>query len=182
MWQILLSWLLADLLSGIFHWVEDKYLVDDNKFYFLRQLSIANSIHHGDPKHMLSLSLWQNMYLTIIITIPLLCTLLLMRAPDILIMVIFFVSFSNITHRFSHIPYSKNNLLIRFLQDTGVFIASKHHAQHHYHNGELISKEDSFERYCTMTNWLNPLLDEIKFFKGLESLLLIFNIKTTANK
>jgi ubiquitin-conjugating enzyme E2 variant len=52
---------------------------------------------------------------------------------------------------------------IAFLQRYGILQSAAHHAEHH--------KRPYASRYCTFTNYLNPLLDGSGFWRGLERAL-----------
>ena len=53
--------------------------------------------------------------------------------------------------------------LISFLQDINILQTSRHHALHH--------TDPKNSHYCTITNYLNPVLDTLRFWDGLEWLL-----------
>lgn len=98
--------------------------------------------------------------------------LFLIGCPTVIWLAVFFASFGNAVHRFSHTPKSKLNPFIKLVQKTGLFISFEHHNVHHFDEHGPIRKENTTGRYCPMTNWLNPLLDKSGFFRLLER---IFN-------
>jgi len=173
------SWFLADLIAGIVHWWEDHYLNNDSKFKFLNTLSKDNDLHHKDPAALTAYSLWRNIDTSAVVAWPLCLFLFLIGAPTLLYMTVFFASFANIVHRFSHEPKHKLNPVIAFIQKTGIFISGDHHRVHHYFQGVVILKEDTIERFCPMSNWVNPILDRIQFFRFLEYGLSLGRIYTT---
>jgi ubiquitin-conjugating enzyme E2 variant len=50
------------------------------------------------------------------------------------------------------------------LQRIGLLQSTKHHAQHHV--------RPYASRYCTWTNYLNPVLDGIGFWRAAETILV----------
>lgn len=168
--KILSAWLLADFLSGIVHWLEDKVLLGESRFEFLNGVKRDNDLHHAKPSAMTRFSLWQNMNTTAVITFPLSAGLWLVGAPMIAWLSILFASFANVVHRFAHMPRGKVPLIVRWLQSIGLFISFDHHHSHHFDDRGLIPKDKSTARYCPMTCWLNPILDHVGFFRQLERL------------
>ena len=57
----------------------------------------------------------------------------------------------------------ENGRIISFLQDIRILQTGKHHARHH--------TDPKNSHYCTITNILNPVLDGVRFWDGLEWLL-----------
>ncbi len=159
MMTILLAWMLADLLSGIGHWYQDKMLVGESRFAFLNLLKEGNDLHHAKPLAMLKESLWGNINSTIPVTLPCAAVGFWVGAPTFIWLGIFFASFSNLTHRYAHMPRHKCPPWARVLQKTGIFISPAQHNLHHYRMGKVLAKQDTTEIYCTMTCWLNPIID-----------------------
>jgi ubiquitin-conjugating enzyme E2 variant len=50
---------------------------------------------------------------------------------------------------------------VQLLQRTGLLQPASHHAEHH--------KRPYASRFCTMTTFLNPVLDRIRFWRVLET-------------
>ena len=67
----------------------------------------------------------------------------------------------NEVHYWAHRP-STAPAIVRVLQESGVLQAPKHHALHHRAPHDC--------RYCILTNLLNPALDKLGFWYGLERL------------
>lgn len=180
---IITAWFLADILAGIVHWWEDKYLDGKSRFSFINRISADNDLHHEDPHFLSQLSLWQNINTTVYVTGPLCIILILIGAPMICWLTVLFGSFANVIHSYGHVVEWAVPLPIRWLQKSGVFISQVHHRQHHYDNyWYLIDKQDTTIRWCPMTNWMNPILDYIKFFKFLEFSFRLVGIRTTKQR
>lgn len=168
---ILFAWLLADFISGLVHWWEDRANTATSKWEFLNGVRRDNERHHNSPGFFLRYTYWENMNTTAILAWPLALLFLLVGA-HFLAWTYLFLGFGNLVHRFAHEPPLKRWRVITLLQRTGLFISYHQHAEHHFdeHTGKLLSREESYRRYCVMTSWLNPILDGIGFWKLLERL------------
>jgi hypothetical protein len=71
---------------------------------------------------------------------------------------------ANEVHKWSHCSTSENGLIITALQRLGLVQTPAHHSWHHK------GRRDT--HYCVITNYLNPLLDAINFWRAIESILL----------
>ena len=165
---ILGAWLLADFATGIVHWAEDKFLDREFKISFLNQLRADNDLHHSKPAALIRYTYWENINTSAPFTLPSAAILFAVGAPAWLCLAVFFGTFANLVHRFSHTPQGRLPKWIRFMQRTGLFISIPHHAKHHFDAKGLVTKENSTRHYCPMTNWLNPWLDRLRFFHLLE--------------
>lgn len=172
--SIILAWLLADFISGLAHWAEDKLLVNPSRWGFLEGIRLDNTLHHEKPAAMLKFTLWQNINTTAYWTLPIAAILFVFGAPIVIWLAMVFVTFGNIIHRFAHYPpHAKQMpLIVRWLQYSGAWLGYYHHFHHHFGNGLRLKKEESVQHYCVMSNWLNPVLDKIKFWKMLEAVCL----------
>lgn len=79
-----------------------------------------------------------------------------------------FLLFSNIIHKFSHMRNCEKNRIIRLLQKLGIFCSSEDHKLHHIYPNT---------KYCVNTKFLNPILDNIGFWRLLEFIVSLFGIK-----
>ena len=154
---ILLSYLFADFIAGLFHWWEDQYATEDMPIIGVL-ISGPNSLHHSSPSAFLRGSYWGRNWTTILPAIVAAC--LASFFSGWLVLPLLFASQANEIHGWSH---QKCNRLIRCLQETELLASVKHHAKHHV---------DPFSRrYCVMSGWLNPILDELQFWASLESII-----------
>ena len=153
--QVCFAYLLADLFSGVLHWIEDTYNV--HKLFIC-----ANRYHHIKPHAMVKHGIWFTIDTSVYLTVPL-ALLNAATAQNILLyLVLLFGSFANLIHKWSHTIKAKLPAPVRIMQATGLFCSPRHHRKHHLNN---------LTCYCAMTNYLNPLLDSIKFWRGLEHLI-----------
>jgi sterol desaturase/sphingolipid hydroxylase (fatty acid hydroxylase superfamily) len=175
---IVAAWLAADLLAGVFHWFEDRYLDETQSFEFLHGVANDNQLHHSKPTAMLLNTHWQNMASAAVIAWPIACVLGWMGFGAFWVLTIFFSSFANLVHRYSHEPRSNVPKWIRALQRIGLFCSKEHHDTHHRDEAGLIPKSRAMVAYCVMTDWVNPILDYLRFWDRVENLLGVFGLKT----
>ncbi len=168
MLTVLSAWLLADFISGVGHWYEDKVLNKPSAYRFLDQLQKDNDLHHDQPTYLLRTSWFDNISTTAVITLPISVLLFFVGAPTVIWLAVWFATFANLVHRFAHTPPAKRPLLVRMMQKTGLFISFDQHHRHHFKGRRKVKKANSQICYCPMTSWLNPILDKIKFWSLLE--------------
>lgn len=167
-----LAWLLADFISGLVHWAEDRLLPSSwSRYPLIGQILRDNERHHYRPLAMLKETYLGTVSTTAPIAIPIGIGLYLLDAPTVIWLSVSCTAVANLVHRWAHTPDAFLPLPIRFLQWTGILISNTHHARHHVRNGMWVMREDTTGRYCTMTAYLNPILDYIQFFKFLELML-----------
>ena len=151
---VFVCYLLADLLAGFWHWVEDRYFREDWPVIG-KYIAEPNDLHHRKPNAFLAQSYWQRNWTTILpATIGFLLTF-----PNPLCLVFVFVSQANEIHAWAH-SKGKVSRWVATLQQTGILQSPKHHADHHRNPFDV--------KYCVMTDWLNPLLDQLQFWQRLE--------------
>ncbi len=167
----LAAWLIADFISGLVHWAEDRLLLKPQRIRFLESVRRANDDHHAKPAAMCRYSLAENMSASAMVAWPLAVILLSLGAPKVLVLGVFLSSFANLIHRAAHMPKASRPKAVRVLQAVGFFMSFEHHFGHHYGVHGILSKDRASRRYCAMTNWLNPILDGIGFWAFLERLL-----------
>lgn len=165
---VLGAWLLADFLSGLVHWWEDRALIGASRFKFINEIREDNERHHRAPGYLTRLSWWDNVSTTAPAAWAVTGVLWTVGAPPLILLTAFFAGFGNLVHRWAHEHPAQVPRAVRALQRTGLFISADHHSGHHYLDEQLISREQSQIRFCVMTNWLNPVLDAAGFFRLLE--------------
>ena len=162
--DVLLVVLAVDFVSGLLHWLEDSY-GDPNFPVTGKWVTQPNDLHHIHPGAFTKNS-WLHSA----------AALLLIGAATVLVGWIFgllswqlllFVAIgvnANEIHKWNHRPRSERYRLVIWLQEARVLQSPGHHARHHS------GTKDS--HYCVITNMINPILDKIRFWRGLEYLIL----------
>lgn len=159
--HIVACWLIADFVSGIGHWLEDRYF-DESLPILGKYVAAPNQMHHSQPNEFLAGGYWFRNWTTIV---PAgLAFLLTLWTPWCLVFL--FVSQANEIHAWAH---QRCNWFVRMLQETGFFQSPRQHGQHH--------KAPFDCRYCVMTDFLNPVLDAFMFWSLLEKVVSMFGIR-----
>jgi len=178
-WIIIIigAWFLADFLTGVFHWIQDQFLAEGKtKIKFINKIATENDLHHDKPAVMGKRTLWENTTTSLILSIPLFVLCYLSSAPIVVWLSIYFGIFANAIHSFTHKPKIRIPRGVQWLQKLGMFQSTQHHAVHHFNKGKIITKEDTTIHYCVMTNYINPILDGIRFFPAVEFVLNLVGI------
>lgn len=163
--QMCLIIIAVDFIGGFVHWAEDTFWSSDTPVVG-RWLVAPNIIHHKPDggnfflRNHWALSSWD-----------LLTALVLALAAGYVFSIgawqyyafMFVGVFSQQIHRFSH-SNKKKPFIVRVLQKLRIIQDSKHHWQHH--------AGDKNTHYCVVTPWVNPVLDRLHFWRGLERVLV----------
>ena len=181
--KILIAWLLADLITGVVHWWEDRYMNGNHSLNFLDSIAEENGLHHEKPTAMLLSTGWTNMKSSAAFGWPLAFAFWFFGLPMLIWLPVFFATFGNLIHRWSHIPKKKHPRWIRGMQEFGLFISQESHDLHHRSMKRLIPKHLAGYKFCGMTDWVNPVLDHFAVWTALEiAILKAFGIQTTFDK
>jgi ubiquitin-conjugating enzyme E2 variant len=154
---------LADFVAGVVHWAEDAYVREDTPLIgsFVGK---ANVIHHHLPRYMTRNTWWQSSWDLTLLSAAV--VLVAWRLDLLTWHVWLFVVISanaNEVHKWSHRTRKENGRLITFLQNIRLLQTPQHHAVHHTNPKNV--------RYCPVTNLVNPVLDRLRFWDGMEWLL-----------
>jgi|688.fasta_scaffold02596_11 hypothetical protein len=155
------AFFLAELISGIFHWWEDRYGNPD--WPLVGKYIIKPNIEHH--KHMTKFCRGSYLYRNATTLIPciLLASLFYYFQLYFLVLTMLIVSQSNEIHCWSHLRCNK---FIRFFQDLGLLQSPRQHSIHH---------TKPFNRYyCVLSNYSNPVLDKLFFWNILEYIVSLF--------
>ena len=159
------SVLIADLLSGLIHWADDTWLAPGKSALLDRFIVTDNIDHHRNPGNIRTASYWGINRVTIALAAVVTALLLLFHVHAWeAYLVIALLSHSNQVHRWAH--SSNNPRIVTFLQRYGILQSAAHHAKHH--------KNPYASRYCAITEYLNPVLDRIRFWRALENVVAFF--------
>lgn len=161
--QFIATILAAEFAAGFVHWFEDAYVRDDTPLIG-KSIGRPNTAHHHFPRYMTRHSWWQSSR-----ELVLLAAILIVGAWSLGLLTwhvwLFAILAANANefHKWEHRTRKENGRLISFLQDFKLLQSGKHHARHH--------TDPKNSHYCTITNFMNPLLDTLRFWDGLEWLL-----------
>lgn len=175
LWTLLivapLTWALADFVTGLVHWFADTY--GSEKTAVLGSLIQPFRLHHIYPRDICN----HNLILTIgnscLLAVPVLSVLLYAVAADsevssvkaILAMSLTLLAAgtvaTNVFHRWAHAE--RTSRVVQVLQECRLILGRRHHELHHARPFD--------SNYCITAGWLNPLLEQVAFFRRLEMVL-----------
>jgi ubiquitin-conjugating enzyme E2 variant len=152
----------VDFITGVIHWTEDTWLGLGRSKLLDTYVVRDNIEHHRKPGGIRAGTYWETNRVCIALGFAVACVLMLcgVHAWQAYAIVLL-ASQSNQVHKWAHCANPPP--AIRRLQRFGILQSTAHHAEHH--------KRPYASRFCTTTNFLNPLLDGIRFWRALEWLI-----------
>lgn len=162
--QILGGLILADFVTGIFHWFEDRY--GNPKWPILGRTIEANQRHHHKPRDFLNGPVWRRnreVWVLGLMFLGLFTWAGWLNAFTITAVVVGMLA--NEIHGAAHRMPRENWFWVKYVQKTGLMQSFQHHAQHH--------RKGKDTHYCVVTNYTNPILEKIKFFPLMERVIKV---------
>ena len=160
--KLLAGWLIADLLGGIVHWLQDRVLTEATPILGAGVIA-ANRRHHRDPMAFVAGSIWRRNGTTWLAAAVGSVLWLALAGPSLVwIAATIGGSLGSAVHFLAHQPRLAHPI-VRVLQDIGLVQSAAHHAGHH--------RAPSERRYCPLTGWINPVLDGLGIWDRLEAVL-----------
>jgi plasmanylethanolamine desaturase len=152
--------LLADFFSGLVHWAEDAYARKDTPIIG-KWIGTANIEHHIKPRAFVVRSWWDSSWDLALASCAVVLGAWWLGVLTWQVWLFAFVAANaNQVHKWAHRAPHENGLFITWLQRAKLIQTQRHHARHHS------GKKDS--HYCSITNFLNPILEELEFWQKLE--------------
>lgn len=153
----------AEFAAGLVHWFEDAY-VRETTPVIGRLIGRPNTVHHHYPRYMTRHSWWQSSWDLFLFAAALVIGAwwLGLLTWHVWLFAILAAN-ANEFHKWAHRTRKENGPVISFLQDLRILQTTRHHAKHH--------TDPKNSHYCTITNFLNPVLDGLRFWDGSEWLL-----------
>lgn len=159
--QATVTVLLADWISGFVHWLEDAYARPGMPI--VGKIAEDNLLHHTRPREFLKKSWLQSSWDLALLGVAVVALAWWLDQLSWHIWLFAaLVANANQFHKWTHQNRNENGFLVRLLQRVYLLQTPRHHGRHH--SGEKNT------HYCVITNFLNPLLEEIEFWKRLEQI------------
>lgn len=154
---------LADFVAGVVHWLEDAYGQEDTPV--LGQLVIKpNIIHHHLPRFFTKYSWWQSSWQLVVLGLVTLGSAWALGLLSWHVWVFVLLSINaNEIHKMAHRTRAENGAFITALQNLHILQTPRHHALHH--------SDPKNTYYCPITNFVNPVLESVKFWEQLEAVI-----------
>jgi len=158
--DIVLVILAVEFGSGLFHWLEDSY----GQLHWPitgKWITAPDILHHHTPGAFVGNSWLRSASVLLVIGAVIVfgAWLLGMLTWQVLLFVAIGVN-ANELHKWNHLPRKQRSRLVAALQDARLLQTAKHHGKHHG------GAQDT--HYCVITNFMNPVLDAVRFWHGLE--------------
>lgn len=164
---IVASWLLADLISGVVHWWEDRY-VSASTPLIGSWVGAPNELHHVHQGAFLVGGYWHRNWSTIVPAMVCCALCLCFEATRWFALAFAFASQGNELHAWAH-QRGKVSAWVAVLQASGVLLSPRQHAEHH--------RGDHDRAYCSMTGILNPILDSLGVWSRMERCLAFVGVR-----
>jgi ubiquitin-conjugating enzyme E2 variant len=156
--------LLADFVSGVVHWAEDTFWTENTPLLGKWVVS-PNMMHHKDAGAFVRHSWLQSSWDLLMGGLAVVGVAWLMGRLSWQIWLFVAISVNaNQIHKWSHTRDADIPAPIRLLQRWRVLQSRVQHGSHH--RGQKNSS------YCVVTPYVNPVLDRLRFWRGLERILV----------
>lgn len=152
--------LLADFVSGFVHWAEDAYARPGTPL--LGRIALDNLRHHWGPREFLARSWLQSSWdlaLGGALVVSVAAATGWLSWHVVLFAVL--VANANQIHKWAHMNRSELPWVVGVLQRLYLLQTARHHGRHHAGTRTT--------HYCVITNFLNPLLEEVGLWSRLEA-------------
>lgn len=162
-----LGYVAADFLSGFVHWAGDTW--GSYKTPVVGRALIAGfRDHHVDELGITRHDFVDTNGNNCLVALPAMVFLVavplsngwIAAACGLLAWTALWTMVTNQIHKWAHQPVEKNPGFVLALQRWNLILSPEHHRRHH--------AEPYLSHYCITVGWLNPVLDGIGFFRGLE--------------
>jgi len=160
-----LALLAVDFISGFVHWCEDTFGSESTPILG-RWIIAPNVVHHHDATAFVAKGWWASSWDWILVGLVVLVVAAITgHLGPYVVLFTMAGSSANQIHKWNHAP-ARAPLAVRALWTSGVLQRPAHHAPHH--------GGDKNTAYCVVTPFVNPVLDRLRFWRGLERIVVPF--------
>lgn len=155
--------LAVDFISGLVHWAEDTFGTETTPIVG-RWIVAPNVLHHHDANAFVRRGWFASNWDLGLAGLLLVGAAWWTRRLDAAIVAFALAgAFANQIHKWNHAP-ARAPLPVKLLWAARLLQAPAHHAGHH--------RGAKNTRYCVVTPFVNPVLDALRFWRGLERVLV----------
>lgn len=161
--DVIVVCLVTDVVSGVFHRWQDAY---GDPFWPVvgTHVTRPNILHHYAPRALLAKSWFVSSRALLAIGLALAAAAWMTGTPSWQVALGLTLGVNmNQVHKWSHGGRRENPMAVRALQHIGLLQSPAHHRRHH------AGARNS--HYCIFTNAVNPVLDRLRVWPGLEWLI-----------
>lgn len=160
LFEIILGYLMADFLVGLFHWFKDTYCTP-NTMIIGRKIIWPSRLHHLRPRYVTEFSDWDLIKSSGSWTLIWMGPLFYFVGISLFNLTLFIViAFNDVVHKYTHVLDFERPKLVATLQSLYIIQAHDEHHQHHI--------SPHVVNYCPITPYLNFVLEKINFWRRLE--------------
>ena len=161
--EIIIGYLIADFIMGIYHWIKDTYFGPFSPI--IGETFIWGSrLHHIRPRYVIEFSDWQLFKSSAIWTFLWMAPLFYLFGRSVWLMSIYLtISLNDVVHKYSHMYDHERPLFMTILQKSYLIQSHDEHHAHHI--------EPHTANYCPISPFLNLFLERINFWRNLENLI-----------
>lgn len=155
----------ADFVSGLVHWAEDTFGTESTPLVG-RWIVAPNVLHHHDASAFVAKG-WLASSWDLVLAAGILVAISIAAGwfgAGVAVLA-FLGANANQFHKWCHVP-ARAPLVVRAAWRSGLLQGPRHHARHH--------RGAKNEAYCVITPFVNPVLDRIGFWRGLERCIVPF--------
>ncbi len=158
--QVIAIFFISDLVAGYVHWFEDSYFSIHTPI--IGPLFIVPNLnHHERPFEFVQKSWWASSWDLCVISSVLLTVSIIYHWCSWQLILFLLISINaNQVHKWAHSSRQQCPRIIQFLQKINLLQSPRHHAKHHRYPFR--------SHYCPITPFVNPLLDSMGFWRGIE--------------
>lgn len=162
--EIILAYLFADFLMGIFHWIKDTYFSPFTPI--IGRLFIWGSrLHHVKPRQVIEAPDFELFIDAAKWTLLWMGPLFYLIGPSTFWIAVFLsISINDVVHKYAHMTNSERPKWATLLQN--LYIIQSHDIHHMHHVDELHETN-----YCPITPFVNPIVDGLNIYRKMENII-----------
>ena len=161
--SIIFACLLADFLSGIYHWIKDTYFGPFTPIIG-KTIIWGSRLHHVRPRYILEFSDWEIFLGSAKWTLIWIVPFLFLTGINIFIITLFIaISLNDVVHKHAHMKDTERPTWSSLMQKIYLFQSHEEHHLHHVMPHEI--------NYCPITPYVNIVLEKINFWRSAENII-----------
>ena len=161
--EIIVAYLCADFLAGIYHWIKDTYFSPFTPIIG-KTFIWGSRLHHVRPRYVMEFSDWQlfssSAKWTLLWIIPF---LYFTGITTFMITLFLTIALNDVIHKYAHMKDYERPYWATFMQKIFIFQSHEEHHLHHINPHEI--------NYCPITPYVNFILEGFDFWRKIERII-----------